>query len=110
MTEISVRNAASPRSISSQTSASETKSSPAPPYSSGITLPSRPELGHALDHAHVEVVVDVVLDRVRQHALVHEGANGVLDQALLLGQVEFIGAESMGRREFDSATQLGTID
>src|SRR5919202_5341658 len=39
---MSVRNAASPRSISSQTSASETKSSPAPPYSSGITIPRRP--------------------------------------------------------------------
>src|SRR5918912_220601 len=41
-TEISVRNAASPRSISSQASASATKSRPAPPYSSGITIPSRP--------------------------------------------------------------------
>src|SRR5207302_2928005 len=41
-TEISVRKAASPRSISSQESASATKSRPAPPYSSGITMPSRP--------------------------------------------------------------------
>ena len=30
-----------------------------------MTIPSRPELGHALDDRHVEVVVDVVLDRVR---------------------------------------------
>src|SRR3954468_1773821 len=41
-TEISVRKAASPRSISSHASASATKSSPAPPYSSGITIPSSP--------------------------------------------------------------------
>src|SRR3954470_5931243 len=41
-TEISVRNAASPRSISSQASASATKSRPAPPYSSGTTIPSSP--------------------------------------------------------------------
>src|SRR2546421_4592349 len=39
---MSVLNAASPRSISSQESASATKSSPAPPYSSGITIPSSP--------------------------------------------------------------------
>ena len=37
-----MRNAASPRSISSHDSASATKSSPAPPYSSGITIPSKP--------------------------------------------------------------------
>ena len=37
-----VRKAASPRSISSQASASETKSRPAPPYCSGTTMPSRP--------------------------------------------------------------------
>src|ERR687888_453328 len=41
-TETRVRNAASPRSISSHASASQTKSSPAPPYSSGTTMPSRP--------------------------------------------------------------------
>src|SRR5881392_502027 len=41
-TEMSVLNAASPRSISSQASASATKSRPAPPYSSGTTMPSRP--------------------------------------------------------------------
>src|SRR6266511_321861 len=41
-TEMSVRKAASPRSISSHASASATKSSPAPPYSSGITIPSSP--------------------------------------------------------------------
>src|SRR6266511_5753835 len=41
-TEISVRKAASPRSISSHASASATKSRPAPPYPSGITIPSRP--------------------------------------------------------------------
>src|SRR5947199_3182465 len=41
-TETSVRKAASPRSISSHESASATKSSPAPPYSSGMTIPSSP--------------------------------------------------------------------
>ena len=50
--------------------------------------PEQAQLGHALDHAHVEVVVDVVLDRVRQHALVHEVADGLLDQALLVGELE----------------------
>ena len=45
-----------------------------------------PELGHALDQLHVEVVVDVVLDRDRQDALVHEVADGVLEQALLVGE------------------------
>src|SRR5947207_1362594 len=39
---MSVRKAASPRSISSQARASETKSSPAPPYSSGIVIPRMP--------------------------------------------------------------------
>src|SRR2546421_3481186 len=39
---MSVRKAASPRSISSHARASETKSSPAPPYSSGIVIPRIP--------------------------------------------------------------------
>ena len=43
------------------------------------------ELGHALDDPHVEVVVDVVLDRVRQHPVVHELPDGCLDRALLGG-------------------------
>ena len=47
-----------------------------------------PELGHALDQLEIELVVDVVLDRDRQDALVHERANGVLDQPLLVGQLE----------------------
>ena len=50
--------------------------------------PEDPELGHAFDQLHVELVVDVVLDRHRQDALVHEGADGVLDQALLVGELE----------------------
>src|SRR4051794_22702687 len=41
-TEMSVRNAASPRSISSHASASATKSRPEPPYSSGMTIPRIP--------------------------------------------------------------------
>ncbi len=35
--------------------------------------PEDAELGHALDQVEVELVVDVVLDRDRQDALVHEG-------------------------------------
>ena len=57
--------------------------------------PEQPELGHALDHAQVEVVVDVVLDRVRQDALVDERAHGVLNQPLFIGKVEVHGRESM---------------
>jgi hypothetical protein len=34
------------------------------------------------------VVVDVVLDRIRQHALVDEVAHRLLDQALLVCQLE----------------------
>ena len=49
------------------------------------------ELGHALDHLHVEVVVDVVLDRVRQHALVHELADGRLHLSLLGRELEIHG-------------------
>ena len=59
----------------------------------------QPQLGHALDHADVEVVVDVVLDRVRQHALVHEVANRVLDEALLVGELEVHRRESMHRAD-----------
>ncbi len=47
-----------------------------------------PQLGHALDQVQVELVVDVVLDRDRQDALVHEVADGLLDQALFVGEVE----------------------
>ena len=53
--------------------------------------PEQAELGHALDDPQVEVVVDVVLDRVRQHALVDECADGALDQALLGGEIEVHG-------------------
>ena len=47
-----------------------------------------PELGHSLDQLHVETVRDVVLDGDREDALVHEGAHGVLDQLLLVGERE----------------------
>ena len=50
--------------------------------------PEDPELGHPLDRAHVEPVRDVVLDRDGEHALVHEGADGLLDQPLLVGELE----------------------
>jgi hypothetical protein len=53
-TETSVRNAASPRSISSQAGAA-------------VFLrnddPEQPELGHAVDHRQVEAMLDVVVDR-----------------------------------------------
>src|SRR3954454_6778519 len=47
-----------------------------------------PELRHALDQLEVELVVDVVLHCDRQDALVHELADRVLDQPLLVGQLE----------------------
>ena len=50
-----------------------------------------PELRHALDQLHVELVVDVVLDRDGQDPLVDEGANRLLDQALLVGELEVHG-------------------
>src|SRR5439155_23942583 len=46
------------------------------------------ELGHALDQAQVEPVLDVVLDRDREDFVVDEVPNRVLDQALFLRQVE----------------------
>ena len=46
---------------------------------------------HALDHAHVEVVVDVVLDRVRQDAFVDELPDGRLYLALLGRELEIHG-------------------
>ena len=49
------------------------------------------ELGHARDRLHVQVVVDVVLDRVRQHALVHELADGRLHLSLLGRELEIHG-------------------
>ena len=56
--------------------------------------PEDPELGHPLDQLQVELVVDVVLDGDRQDALVHEGADGVLDQPLLVGELEVHAGES----------------
>ena len=49
------------------------------------------QLAHPLDDRHVEVVVDVVLDRVRQNALVDELADGRLHLALLRAQLEIHG-------------------
>src|SRR5262249_46023174 len=46
------------------------------------------ELGHPRDRVEVELVLDVVLDRVRQDAVVDELANGVLQQALLVAELE----------------------
>ena len=46
------------------------------------------ELGHPLDDAHVEVMVDVVLLGHRQHPPVDELAHRLGDRALLIGQLE----------------------
>jgi DNA-directed RNA polymerase sigma subunit (sigma70/sigma32) len=46
------------------------------------------QLGHALDDAHVEVVVDVVLLRDRHDATINELADRLLDRELLVGQIE----------------------
>ena len=45
--------------------------------------PEHPELRHPRDQLEVELVLDVVLDRDRQHAVVDERADGVLHVALL---------------------------
>ena len=50
--------------------------------------PEDAELRHPLDRIQVEVVVDVVLDGVRQDPVVHEPADGVLQQPLLVGELE----------------------
>ena len=57
----------------------------------------QPEVGHSLDHGHVEVVVDVVLDRVRKHALVHELADCCLHLALLRSELEIHGPSVRGQ-------------
>ena len=88
---MSVRKAASPRSISSQESASRDEVEPGAAVLLRDDDPEEAELGHALDDPQVEVVVDVVLDRVREHALVHELADGRLHLALLRGQLEIHG-------------------
>ena len=108
-TEISVRNAASPRSISSHDERLRDEVEPGAAVLLGDDDPEQAQLGHALDHVQVEMVVDVVLDRVRQHALVHEVANRLLDQALLVGELEVHRGESTGRR-VDSRPHPGTID
>src|SRR5439155_12505830 len=46
------------------------------------------EFGYPRDRIAVEAVRDVVFDGVRQDPLVDEGANGVLQQALLVGELE----------------------
>ena len=54
------------------------------------------QLGHPLDDPHVEVVVDVVFDRVRQDSLVDERTDGLLDQFLFRAQREFHAASLIG--------------
>ena len=78
------RRARSPRTRAPR----QTKSRPAPPYSSGMTIPRRPSSAMPSIASQVEVVVDVVLDRVREDALVDERADGVLEQPLLVGELE----------------------
>ena len=69
-----------------------------------------PELGHALDQVQVELVLDVVLDRDRQHALVDEGADGVLDQALLVGELEVHGGQGYLRTAQSTNAGRPSID
>ena len=45
--------------------------------------PEDPKLRHARDQLEIEVMVDVVLNRDREHPLIDEGAYRVLEQALL---------------------------
>ena len=54
-----------------------------------------PELRHPLDQLQVELVVDVVLDRHGQHPLVHEPADRLLDQPLLVAELEVHGGGSL---------------
>ena len=70
--------------------------------------PEDPELGHALDQIHVELVVDVVLHGDRQDALVHEGADGVLDQPLLVGELEVHAPSFMSPRQPGGGTRTSS--
>ena len=58
-------------------------------------MPRIPSSRHPLDQLQVELVVDVVLDGHRQHALVHERADRVLDQPLLVAELEVHGGGSL---------------
>src|SRR5439155_26999502 len=61
---------------------------PGAPVFLGDHDPEQTELGHSLDHAEVEVMLDVVLDRVGKHALVDERPHRLLDLALLVRELE----------------------
>ena len=50
--------------------------------------PEHPELGEPVDQVEVEPVLDVVLDRDREHALVDERPHRLLRQPLLVGEGE----------------------
>ncbi len=91
---MSVRSAASPRSISSQISASAMKSRPAPPHSVGNRRAEDAELAHPVDERHVELVLHVVLHGDGQDPLVDEASDGVLDVLLLFGEREVDGHAS----------------
>src|SRR5215208_5951616 len=65
----------------------------------------QPQLGHPLDHTQVEVVVDVVLDRVREHALVDERPHRVLCQPLFRGKFEVHRAQVYGREPSNTLLQ-----
>jgi len=62
--------------------------------------PEQPQLGHPLDHGQVEVVVDVVLDGVREHALVD-------DVTLDLAAGTIVGL--LGRNGAGKSTLLSTL-
>ena len=70
--------------VSSSTAiAYESVSPPPPPYSSGIGMPIRPELGHLGDELVGEAVLAVELLGDRRDLLQREGAHRVADQLVL---------------------------
>ena len=64
------------------------------------------ELGHAGDRLHVELVFDVVLDRVREDAVVDELPDGVLQQALFVAELEVHAAPSLRARWLQPSSRL----
>ncbi len=72
--------------------------------------PEEPELRHALDQVEIELVVDVVLDRDGKDALVDEGPDRFLSQALLVAQLEVhrCSSANAGRPSIDTAFRSRT--
>ena len=91
-----MRNAASPRSISSQASASADEVEPGAAVRLGDHDAEEPELRHALRSGRGRAGGRCrCCDCDRQDPLVDEGAHGVLEQALLDGELEVHGPRSL---------------